>query len=455
MRSPPHPHIRHIHAAAKGRGARRTLLRLAVASVSLLLLPTACQAPKRRAAGDAARPAARWFKGNTHTHSLWSDGNDFPEMIVDWYRQRGYDFLALSDHNILSDHERWMAVDKIVQRAGGDDVMTRYRERFGDAIDEREVDGLRQVRLRRLDEMRPMFERPGEFLLIQAEEITDRFEKKEVHVNAANLTELIPPQHGTSVRDTMRNNLRAILEQERRMGRPILAHLNHPNFRWSITAEDIAHVLEEDFFEIYNGHPGTNQLGDERHAPVERLWDIANTIRLAELNARPLYGVATDDAHHYHGRGSVSPGRGWVMVRSESLSAGAIIEAMRRGDFYASSGVELRDVRYSPESRVLEIEIAPDGDAAFTTQFIGTRAGFNAESEPVLDEQGQPLDVTRRYSADIGAVLATAEGPRPSYQLRGDELYVRATVTSNRPPENPSYEGQRKQAWTQPVGWEH
>ena len=26
-----------------------------------------------------------WYKGNTHTHSLWSDGNDFPEMIAKYY----------------------------------------------------------------------------------------------------------------------------------------------------------------------------------------------------------------------------------------------------------------------------------------------------------------------------------------------------------------------------------
>ena len=24
----------------------------------------------------------RRYRGNTHTHSLWSDGNDFPEMIM-------------------------------------------------------------------------------------------------------------------------------------------------------------------------------------------------------------------------------------------------------------------------------------------------------------------------------------------------------------------------------------
>ena len=64
----------------------------------LLLLAS----PRLQAAHDDATPhAARWWKGNLHTHSLWSDGDDYPEMIVDWYKQHGYRFLALSDHNIL------------------------------------------------------------------------------------------------------------------------------------------------------------------------------------------------------------------------------------------------------------------------------------------------------------------------------------------------------------------
>ena len=49
----------------------------------------------------ASAQQPQWYKGNTHTHSLWSDGNDFPEMITDWYKQHGYDFLAISDHNVL------------------------------------------------------------------------------------------------------------------------------------------------------------------------------------------------------------------------------------------------------------------------------------------------------------------------------------------------------------------
>ena len=75
-------------------------LRLAVLLLGLPLAAPAADAP------------LRWWKGNLHTHSHWSDGDDYPEMIADWYKQHGYHFLALSDHNILSDHERWVSIAK-------------------------------------------------------------------------------------------------------------------------------------------------------------------------------------------------------------------------------------------------------------------------------------------------------------------------------------------------------
>jgi len=34
-----------------------------------------------------------WQKGNLHTHSFWSDGDDFPEMIIDWYKENDYQLL--------------------------------------------------------------------------------------------------------------------------------------------------------------------------------------------------------------------------------------------------------------------------------------------------------------------------------------------------------------------------
>ena len=52
----------------------------------------------------------RWYKGNLHTHSFWSDGDEFPEIILDWYKSHDYQFIALSDHNTISMEEKWIQV---------------------------------------------------------------------------------------------------------------------------------------------------------------------------------------------------------------------------------------------------------------------------------------------------------------------------------------------------------
>src|SRR5262245_55880718 len=40
----------------------------------------------------------RFYRGNLHTHSTRSDGTRSPEEVTAAYRERGYDFLVLSDH---------------------------------------------------------------------------------------------------------------------------------------------------------------------------------------------------------------------------------------------------------------------------------------------------------------------------------------------------------------------
>jgi hypothetical protein len=141
------------------------------------------------------------------------------------------------------------------------------------------------------------------------------------------------------------------------------------------------------------------------------------------------------------------------MVRAAELSPKALIEALEQGDFYASSGVELRDVRFDALAKRLDVEIATREDVTYVTEFIGTRRGYDKASEAIVDDKGEPIVATRKYSADVGQVLAKVEGAKASYTLKGDELYVRAVVTASEKAENPAFEGQRRQAWTQPVGW--
>lgn len=389
---------------------------------------------------DAGEPEPRWWKGNLHTHSLWSDGDDFPEMIADWYRSHGYNFLALSDHNVLSEGIRWMPVKEVVRRAD-DKALEKYVARFGQSwVETRGEQGSDdyQVRLKPLVEFRALLERSDEFIMIQGEEISDRAEGKPVHINASNVADVIEPAGGATVREAMQNNLRAIIEHEKEHGRQVLPHLNHPNFGYAVTADDLAAVVAERFFEVYNGHPGVNHLGDDDHPSVERIWDLVNAIRRTDISVPPMMGIATDDSHEYHGKPGSRPGRGWVMVRSKFLTPEHLIRAMKSGDFYASSGVTLKDVHFNSTTRELTLEIDADKGASYRTDFIAT-----------LKKQPQSTaDVDR-----IGVVVDSQTGLSPKYELKSDQLYVRAVVYSDAPPTDPSFKGQVQQAWTQPVGW--
>ena len=47
-------------------------------------------------------PGLNWYKGNLHTHTTLSDGAHTPDEVIEIYRAKGYDFLALTDHRQLS-----------------------------------------------------------------------------------------------------------------------------------------------------------------------------------------------------------------------------------------------------------------------------------------------------------------------------------------------------------------
>lgn len=396
-----------------------------------------------------------WWKGNLHTHSYWSDGDDFPEMIADWYKQNGYHFLALSDHNVLSIGERWADVAQIPQ---GETALPTYLERFGDDwVETRMEDGRQLVRLKPLNEFRALLEEPGRFLMIQAEEVTDNFTLRRpvrslpVHLNATNLIEYIMPRGGDSVREVLQNNIDALHEQREATGQPMMIHINHPNFGWAITAEDIMALDGNRFFEVFNGHPSVRNYGNELRAGLERVWDIVLTKRIAELGKEVLYGLATDDSHNYHDirTGQSNSGRGWVMVRAEYLTPESIVLALERGDFYSSSGVTLESLTVTDSS--LSFEIAAEEGVEYTTQFIGTREGYDPESEVIEDPDAPFIPVTRRYSDSIGEVLSEVTGRSATYTFTGDEYYVRATIVSSKPMENPYQAGDMESAWIQPV----
>src|SRR5262245_44322402 len=106
----------------------------------------------------------RWYKGNTHTHTLNSDGDSTPDEVVRWYREHGYNFLVLTDHNYLT-----------------------------------AVDGLNAVH-----------GAADKFLVVRGEEVTSSVASKAVHVNGLNLDTLVTQSTAGSVLAAIQENVDGI-----------------------------------------------------------------------------------------------------------------------------------------------------------------------------------------------------------------------------------------------------
>ena len=386
-----------------------------------------------------------WQRGNIHTHTFWSDGDNFPEPVVQWYRDNGYNFLVMTDHNMILEGEKWRSFPE------DHPAVVKYRLNFGrEWVEEMPGDqeGTVKVRLKTLEEFRSRYEQPGNFIVMMGNEISN---PHAVHLVTMQQDRVIPYIKGDvdererMIRETV-TNLKQYREQTGINSWPVLAH---PNFTWAITAEMMLNTPDLRFFEVYNGHPQVNNDGDEHRASTERIWDIVLANRLA-AGGEVLYGFATDDTHNYHG-GGAGPGKGWVMVRSKELTPEKLLDAIDRGDFYASTGVKIRDVKFN--GRKISLEIEPEEGVEFTTEFIGTMNGFDPVSKPTLDTGGNEIEnTTRTYSDEIGIVLESDNSLTPSYIFSGKELYVRVRITSNRDHVDP-VSGKvlgKQMAWMQP-----
>ena len=371
------------------------------------------------------QPVKQWFKGNLHTHSYWSDGDEFPEVIMDWYKSNDYQFIALSDHNILAEGEKWVEIkeDSIYQNA-----FRNYLDNYGpDWVNHRIDSGRTQVKLKTYEEYKGRFEEEGKFLIIQSEEITDRFEDKPLHMNATNIQQMIDPQGGNSVLEVLQNNLDEVIKQREETGIPMIPHINHPNFYYAITIAEMIALRGERFFEVYNGHPTVHNLGDSAHMSTEEMWDLIN-IAYIRNNQPMMYGLATDDSHHYHNIDSKwsNAGRGWIMVRADSLTPVSLIAAMEAGQFYATSGVTLKGLEF--DQNILTVEVAQESGVNYKISFNGCRKGQSVPEE-----------------------FKAIDGTKADFELTDDILFVRCRVISSKLHGNPIEDLLYEMAWTQPV----
>jgi hypothetical protein len=266
----------------------------------------------------------RWFKGCLHIHSTVSDGLLAPGEVIDWYRSRGYQFVALTDHDVLS---RSQAVSDDFCTLGGI-----------------EVEGIDPV--------------SGLYHLVGLE---------------AQRVPGIGPQEVLDIQEAIRR-LRAV---------GAWVFLAHPYWSGQMS-KDLLELRGCSALEVYNG--GCEVDDCKGFSTVH--WD--------DLLAagRRLWGLAVDDAHWRNG--FKDAGLGWVWVKASSLAPAAILDALQRGNFYASCGPEIYDLKVEGSWATLRCSPVASVD------FVG--AGR----------------FSRRVSAPPGETLTEAR-----YRLRKGQRYLR------------------------------
>ena len=338
-----------------------------------------------------------WYKGNTHTHTKYSDGDSGVKDVIKWYHDNNYHFLFVTDHNCSLDP----------------------------------------------DSIKLEFVKRPDFVLIPGNEVSD---VQAIHTSALNTTAWIPTIEYYSKKlkngeisdaefqalpDTragiLAMHVKYILEAG---GIPVL---NHPNFVSGVQVADILPVKDLKHFELFNGHPSVFNWGNHLHSAVEVKWDSLL------IQGKLLYGVASDDEHHLKriNREQANPGRGWIMVQAASSSSGDIMNAIKAGDFYSSTGVFLED--YSVENNVIKVVV----DEKATLDELNAGRGY-----PRKDLKDVTPGFTIEFIGYNGKILKSENAVKAKYKIQPNDQYVRVRISYNI---DHHEHFDTYYAWTQPV----
>jgi hypothetical protein len=293
----------------------RTPVIVAVVAGAMLVLATALFARSRRHLPPPAHPRfARTFeltqfqRGNIHTHTDLSDGHASPEEVARWYRDHGYAFLALTDHNLVA----------------AADLVSRLST-------------------------------PG-FVILPGEEVSMWHHGRQTHINALCTRQTIGGGDFPDAASALKRGIRLVRDQHG------VALINHPNFDSAIERADVPHFAGANLIEIASGHGFVNSQGDDTHPSHEQLWDQALSSGL------DIMGAAVDDMHCLQSPGDppAYPGKGWIYASVPVLDTPSLCHALADGLFVSSTGPVLRRVAVTAN----RYEVQPEDPAAVVV-FVG------------------------------------------------------------------------------------
>ena len=269
-------------------------------------------------------PSGNFYKANLHCHSTFSDGALTPSEIKDLYRSRGYAVVAFTDHELLMDHSYLNDASFL--------ALTGYEVFIN------ESKPVRSFSDRKTTHLNLLASRPDNVKHVCYNPDAVWADPRGIKNQVEHVGEIVNREHTTEF-------LNRLIREANENG--FLVTYNHP--AWSLATYDDYKDLTGLFaIEVINGGCVSEGLPDTP-GPYDDLLRLGNRLKC----------VGTDDNHNRFPISSPNHDsmRGWIVIRADGLNYGTIFAAIRRGDFYTSSGPEISQLYV--EDNVLHIECSP------------------------------------------------------------------------------------------------
>ncbi len=258
-----------------------------------------------------------WIKGCFHIHSTYSDGELEPVEIYNIYKDKGYDFIALTDHNIIT---------KIDNKPDKDFLVIENSVEFNLA---------------------------DSYLHILAIGMQgEKFKKFQDHQQ---IIDFILKNDGIAI-------------------------IAHPNWMWAPKFKEIIKLKNYHGIEIFNTcikEPPIKKYGVGSSFALEK-WDYLLS------QGYKIWGFAADDLHMPKEHLIF---KGWIMVNVKTLTKKAIVDSIKKGNFYCSTGVMLKDCYRDKNSYYV------NSDNGEEVVFIGE----NGKIIEVIDGKKGKIEINKKF----------------------------------------------------------
>lgn len=215
-----------------------------------------------------------WYKGCLHLHTVKSDGELKSREVYNCYKDKGYDFIAITDHEVIT---------KLDFEPDNNFLVIENSVEFGCGVHNAELDLIMPI-------------------------LGIGFENDKLC------------DYDTSQQDT----IEYIIENNG------LAIIHHPNYVWGGKYNELSKLKGYHGIEVFNA-----VMKECTGSPFAfEKWDYL----LSKGNN--IWGFAVDDMHWPKEHLIF---KGWIMVDAEKLTKKDILDSIKRGKFYSSTGVELEE----------------------------------------------------------------------------------------------------------------